>query len=381
MAIAISTLLILTGCASEPEFGEVSSAIQDSQEMQAEDSATSDPEPSKTSSLDPEVLARAQAAEKARLEAEGNLDLKYARDNNLWKVSTLGGHQAEVARLSLLDSRVTTPKVTSVISSDSVPIEDVALYESAIQESRSLWTDLVGPNEGFKLVVFTANDAEWADNLAKDMGLSASQTSFQKRIAQEGCNGGGINPTASVDFLCAGDYFEGNESAIKRYVAGHYFMDVLRLMDITHLDWPLWLKEGSGNYMGLALTETSGSDMLRKIGETRVDLLATMFGKPEIGAICADIADSDTYEIYKKLDVPLTLETRALLRDYDGYDWGALAFGRIVEEIGFDGLKAFMSESSKLSLNELFQKYLGESKDDFYKSMSTYLQSRFVWDI
>lgn len=35
-AIAVSSLLILTGCTSEPEFGEVSSAIQDSQEMQAE---------------------------------------------------------------------------------------------------------------------------------------------------------------------------------------------------------------------------------------------------------------------------------------------------------------------------------------------------------
>lgn len=38
LAIAASSLLILTGCASEPEFGEVSSAIQDSQEMQAEES-------------------------------------------------------------------------------------------------------------------------------------------------------------------------------------------------------------------------------------------------------------------------------------------------------------------------------------------------------
>ena len=36
IAIAISAALILAGCASEPEFGEVSSAIQDSQEMQVE---------------------------------------------------------------------------------------------------------------------------------------------------------------------------------------------------------------------------------------------------------------------------------------------------------------------------------------------------------
>ena len=36
LAIAVSSVLILTGCASEPEFGGASSAIQDSQEMQAE---------------------------------------------------------------------------------------------------------------------------------------------------------------------------------------------------------------------------------------------------------------------------------------------------------------------------------------------------------
>lgn len=36
LAIAASSVLILTGCASEPELGEVSSAIQDSQEMQAQ---------------------------------------------------------------------------------------------------------------------------------------------------------------------------------------------------------------------------------------------------------------------------------------------------------------------------------------------------------
>jgi len=35
-ALAVSTLLILTGCATEPEFGEVSSAIKDSQEMQTD---------------------------------------------------------------------------------------------------------------------------------------------------------------------------------------------------------------------------------------------------------------------------------------------------------------------------------------------------------
>ena len=39
LAIAASAVLILTGCASEPEFGEVSSAIQDSQEMQDGDPA------------------------------------------------------------------------------------------------------------------------------------------------------------------------------------------------------------------------------------------------------------------------------------------------------------------------------------------------------
>ena len=53
IAIAASSLLILTGCTSEPEFGEVSSAIQDSQEMQAEaeESATAEPEPLPTFEL------------------------------------------------------------------------------------------------------------------------------------------------------------------------------------------------------------------------------------------------------------------------------------------------------------------------------------------
>jgi len=36
LAIAVSSLFVFSGCASGPEFGEVSSAIQDSQEMQAE---------------------------------------------------------------------------------------------------------------------------------------------------------------------------------------------------------------------------------------------------------------------------------------------------------------------------------------------------------
>jgi hypothetical protein len=36
IAIAVSSLFVLTGCATGPEFGEVSSAIQDSQEMQSE---------------------------------------------------------------------------------------------------------------------------------------------------------------------------------------------------------------------------------------------------------------------------------------------------------------------------------------------------------
>lgn len=60
LAIATSSLLILTGCASESEIGEVSSAIQDIQEMEAEESATTGPEPLPTFQLsslneDPEV--------------------------------------------------------------------------------------------------------------------------------------------------------------------------------------------------------------------------------------------------------------------------------------------------------------------------------------
>lgn len=44
LTIAISSLFILTGCASETEFGEVSSAIQDSQEMQTDAKADSSQE-------------------------------------------------------------------------------------------------------------------------------------------------------------------------------------------------------------------------------------------------------------------------------------------------------------------------------------------------
>lgn len=51
LAIAVSSVLILTGCASEPEFGEVSSAIQDSQDMQAEKTQSPEPEPLPTFEL------------------------------------------------------------------------------------------------------------------------------------------------------------------------------------------------------------------------------------------------------------------------------------------------------------------------------------------
>ena len=44
-AIAVSSLFVLTGCAAEPEFGEVSSAIKDSQEMQTEETQSTEPGP------------------------------------------------------------------------------------------------------------------------------------------------------------------------------------------------------------------------------------------------------------------------------------------------------------------------------------------------
>ena len=43
-AIIVSSLLLLTGCSSQMEFGQVSSAIRDSQDMQSEDGVEAESE-------------------------------------------------------------------------------------------------------------------------------------------------------------------------------------------------------------------------------------------------------------------------------------------------------------------------------------------------
>jgi len=382
IALAVSTLFILTGCATGTELGEASLGSQSNEENQSEQETqeSPQPEPRKTSRLDPEVLARAQAAEKARLEAEGNLDLRYARENNLWKISTFAGEVAEEARKSVLALKEPMEENDSLLASAQLSEEDKKLFQAALLDSQALWSDLIGKNEGFRLVVFTETEGAWADDVAADLGASKNQMSWVKRIKSEGCNGGNASPVASVAFVCAGTYFTDNERSIRRLVSHEYFHEVQRQMEITHLDWPLWLMEGSATYAGELLAVSTGEEILTALGSTKGEVLAKTFGSPQVAAISADISETQALELYTALDVPPTNETRQVLQDLDGYDFGALAFGRLIEEHGISKVIEFIERSADEGISELFTELFAHSKTDFFLSMSGYLQSRFVWD-
>ena len=384
LAIAASAVLILTGCASEPEFGEVSSAIQDSQDMQAEESQSPEPEPEprKSSSLDPEVLERAQAAEQERLKSEGNLDFARAKRNGLWKVTTDGAAAADLAfeevRRYLTSAQV--EKGNSVVAANTVDSSVVSKFQDAISLSKGNWANLIGINDEFRVVIFTRDDASWADEQTKIFGGTPPYGSWVKLVANEPGPSCTVDAKPGVIYACIWDDLISSSDGVLELVAHEYFHEVQNRLSVSHLDWPLWLMEGSATFFAQVAIQESGADMLGTTGRIMGDVIARKYGYPWVGAVSAEITQAQAVEIFEKLEVAPTASSRQTLQDYKAYEFGSLAFLRLVEEKGIDDVIEFVVRSANEPWKQLFESQFGYSTGQFYDSMADYLHGKYVWD-
>ena len=288
LAIAISSLLILTGCASESEFGEVSAAIQDSQKMQAESTDEGGlSEEEKQALLDKIAAEEALAAEvqKNTEDAEARNDSErearfggliwpegvYPPDcdlDNFQQVSSLDNLPVCDTFISAWTqvweimglNRAKTPDIEQISSPGTAETTELANQMSLIEKSTRLWGSNFWPEgKGRVLFVNTAkveDEAEWFTGKVKELGglpymfNDNGESWYVGDYERYECGalasqGGGF----FTMILCLG---RENPDALK--ITPHEFTHWYQgqFGELTEVG-PLWFIEGSAEFYGIAI--------------------------------------------------------------------------------------------------------------------------------
>jgi len=367
-AIAVAPLFVLAGCATGPEFGEVSSAIQDSQQMQSE-TDTSTPEPRKTSELDPEALARLQAIEDDKDEWE---DEQQAEE--------LGNESLQLAvnavdeNLGLLDESFTEVG-DRVVAGPSVPGKLAEETAGILATGISMWDESYGVIENYQLVMFKAEDAAWADEIRTGFGDRVYFGSFQAGVKDYGDFCSFALAIKTRIYMCVPD----NEdiSYFKAVVPHEYYHLIQQQMGIS-TQLPVWLFEGFATFYGDLATGVSGKTLTEGKGNLRQGAMATYFGQPSLYQYVDSIPEDKFYEIFRALEMKPVGNVPEVLDKYSGYLWSFLAAQYLV---GVHGHSRVMEYQELVGAgNEWrgqFETSFGLTLNEFYPLLLVHIQEAF----
>ena len=367
LAIAASSLLILTGCASEPEFGEVSSAIQDSQEMQEENSAEATPEPRETSDLDPDALARLQEIEDDRQEFEDSQAAEKASNLALQTSITA----VEDAQL-LLDGELRD--VSSFLLAG--PATDPAIIQQTseyLANAISMWDDKYGVIENYQLVMFRPEDAGWADETRAGFGDRVYFGTFQNGVEINGDFCGFALAVETRIYMCIP---ESNDILHFRSVVPHEYFHLIQIQMGISTQLPIWLFEGFATFFGDVAGGRSPQSIIDGKGNLRNGAMATYFGAPALSQYVDDITETKFIALFEALEARPVNNAPALIEKYSAYLWGFLAAQYLVGTYGVDQVleyqenvgagqdwRAAFLASFELSPKEFYPKLLEHIKE------------------
>ncbi len=372
LAIAVSSALILTGCASEPEFGDTPSAIQDSQEGQAEEDANLgvDAEPEETVARDNSETPSITLEELAQ---------EYPQ---AWAIEL-----TEIALL-LADSTFINSYPMDLASSPNTKSEYSLVAERRIENATKLWGPFFSSDIPLTVSIIHPSDKDWFLQRWEELGRDNSgEYWWGKTVGLGGGGGVGWTDTEQIPhmWLMFSERFEPEDLKADFWVheSTHFFQVTAYGDSLGEQVGTCWIGEGSAEFAGLA-TKFAGrsssleedlSLTLREYGRFRASRAEGIVRRySEQGISIAEGLSYDILELQSN-HADCASRTGPML----GYYLGMFVAEKFVIDFGLEALASFFTQLRDQPLRAAFRQATGQIYEDWVLDEAVpYLEQEFA---
>jgi hypothetical protein len=290
-----------------------------------------------------------------------------------------------VAEVAYADARTyldgsATAKPTQLVLSDS--IKDTGQAKQMLQAlsgAISMWDEEVGVIDPYYVVYFRASELDWGTSQVAKYGGSIPFGSFANWTAQfsnrQAGDCGVAMSTARASYVCFSLYADEQDRQVNSTMAHEYYHQVQTKLGINHLNFPVWLGEGSAHFVGMTAWGKGPTAIQDRAGNFASRYMTEWLGVNRISNYVKVMTTSDMVRVYSALEIGMTSDSISVVQNYAGYDFGGLAVERLVGEHGFSKFNGFVrAVGAGAYWKTQFLKDFGETPEAFYGSMLEYLQ-------
>tara|TARA_B110000259_G_scaffold186506_1_gene237893 strand:- start:1981 stop:3201 length:1221 start_codon:yes stop_codon:yes gene_type:complete len=290
-----------------------------------------------------------------------------------------------VAEVAYADARTyldgsATAKPTQLVLSDSIKDTGQARQMlQALSGAISMWDEEVGVVDPYYVVYFRASELDWGTSQVAKYGGSIPFGSFANWTAQfsnrQAGDCGVAMSTTRASYVCFSLYADEQDRQVNSTMAHEYYHQVQAKLGINHLNFPVWLGEGSAHFVGMTAWGKGPTAIQDRAGNFASRYMTEWLGVNRISNYVKVMTTSDMVRVYSALEIGSTQESIAVVQNYAGYDFGGLAVERLVGEHGFSKFNGFVrAVGAGAYWKTQFLKDFGETPEAFYGSMLEYLQ-------
>ena len=370
ITLLLSTSLLI-GCTSTADFGEVSSAIQDSQRVEAEVSPELDEDGVSPSTTGSSVETPTQTIEM--------LAEEYPEP---WAVEL-----TEIALL-LAESSSDSAFPMDLASSPNMELEYSLVAEQKVGNATKIWGRFFESDIPIAVSVIHPSDKDWFLQRWEELGKDNSgEYWWGKTVGMGGGGGVGWNDTDQIPHMwlmfserfkpvnLSGDFFV--------HEATHFFQILAFGDSLGGQVGSCWIGEGSAEFVGLA-SKYSGKfgsledDLalnLREYSRFRASRAEGILRRYEDNGISLTDGLRDDILVMQRSDVDCANRTGAML----GYYLGMFVTEKFVIDFGLEALADFFARLRDQPIPRAFELETGQGYDAWVsRNLVPYLETEFV---
>lgn len=370
IALLLTTSL-LAGCAATAEFGEVSSAIQDSQGVEAEVSPELDEDGASPSATGSSVETPTQT-----------LEMLAEEYPEAWAVEL-----TEIALL-LAEGASVSSYPMDLASSPNTKFEHSQVVEQRVGNATKLWGPFFDSDIPMAVSVIHPSDKDWFLQRWEELGKDNSgEYWWGKQVGMGGGGGVGWNDTDQIPhmWLMFSERFKPVNLNADFFVheATHFFQVLAFGDSLGGQVGSCWIGEGSAEFVGLASKYTGKFSSLEDDLALNLKEYSRFRGSRAEGILRRyeekgiSVADGLTYDILEmqRSDADCANRTGAML----GYYLGMFVAEKFVIDFGLEALADFFTDLRDQSIPKAFERATGQAYETWVsRDVVPYLEAEWI---
>ena len=249
------------------------------------------------------------------------------------------------------------------------------LFTKRLAQAMSMWDQDYGVIENYRAYIFTSTDLAWANEQAAISGDRVPFGSWEAWQAKLNPGSGCVGAFAQANrfYMCTSRDPDFGFQAVT--VAHEYFHSIQSVIGLRHDNVPVWVTEGSAQYLGFVSTAGGFLAMRDGARNSGSPYFFDKFGLNRFEDYIKLATLQDIQLLYGALEVGPTAASMAPMEAYNGYNFGALAVEFLIGKYGYQTFMSFLEDiGSGTPWTQAFQERFKISKDQFYQDLHPYLQ-------